>query len=150
VYGVFEFQAQVETLRGTLGKLGFSASEMTVLEGQSGIRTLDLSGEQGGLAKRVLRFEERLTDERREIGKYIQALARGRWVVLVNMPHDDTETKERLHRAFQQHRLLRPPAQRGTQGLSRPLIRKDRSARRAVISASNKKSRRYWIQGRYQ
>lgn len=102
MYGVFEYQAQVETLRGTLGKLGFSASEKTVLEGQSGIRTLDLSGEQGGLAKRVLRFEERLTDERREIGKYIQALARGRWVVLVNMPHDDTETKERLHRAFQQ------------------------------------------------
>ena len=102
VYGVFEHHEQVETLSGILGRLGFSASEMAVLEGQSGIEALDLSGEQGGLAKRFLRFKEGLTDERREIGKYIQALAAGKWVVLVNMPQDDTETKERLHAAFQQ------------------------------------------------
>ena len=87
-------------VKDALGNLGIPAAEITALEGESGIRTLDLSGEQGGAAKRFLRFTEGVTDKRREIGEYIIALQEGRQVVMVNMPADDAKTKEHLRLAF--------------------------------------------------
>ena len=102
VYGVFARTRQIEVLQSALRSMGIPTSEITVLEGESGILALDLSGEQGGAAKRFLTFTEGVTDERREIGKYIVALREGRQVVMINMPADDTNTKEHLRLAFQQ------------------------------------------------
>ena len=64
VYGVFARTGQIEVLQSALSSLGIPTSEITVLDGESGIQALDLSGEQGGAAKQFLRFTEDVADSR--------------------------------------------------------------------------------------
>ena len=56
VYGIFAHSGQMEALRRSIAAVGLTAANMPLLEGQSGIEALDLSGEQGGKVEKFLRF----------------------------------------------------------------------------------------------
>ena len=102
LYGVFEQPEQVSVLRDAVDALEVPFEQLTVLEGEPGLRQLDSSGTHGGLFTRLVRFTQGMTDEHHEIRKYRQALEQGRLVVLVNMKHDNAHTKEQLRLAFKQ------------------------------------------------
>jgi|GEM_PF-6566476 len=102
LYGVFEQPQQVMALRDSIEGDLSSHVQLSVLEGDSGVRQLDSSGMRGGLFARLVRVVQGMTDEQSEIDKYRHALLQGRIVVLVDLPRDNANAKELLRLAFHQ------------------------------------------------
>ncbi|PYE56435.1 hypothetical protein [Deinococcus yavapaiensis] len=86
LYGVFEDLESVLLLSERLLALGLGDEQVQVLEGEEGVRSLDVDGRHHGLVARLVRALQGMTDERMHVEAYVRHLLRGRYVVAVTFP----------------------------------------------------------------
>lgn len=86
LYGVFEDLESVLLLSERLLALGLGDEQVQILEGDEGVRSLDVDGRHHGLVTRFVRALQGMTDERMHVETYVRHLLRGRLVVAVTFP----------------------------------------------------------------
>lgn len=100
VYAIMDDLTAVRDLSQGLLELDYGDLQVQVLEGHDGVKELDLDGRHHGVVARMVRSMQGITDEREHIGRYVQALLKGCYVVAVAVPPKKPNAVRRIAGAF--------------------------------------------------
>ena len=96
VCGILDTEAAVQGAVRDLQAAGFSAEEVEGLAGAEGERRIDPTGQEHGLAARLLRFIQRAGDDESKHSKiYEQAMEAGHFAVGVTAKSEEDREKAR-------------------------------------------------------
>ena len=96
IAAAFDLQAQAGATAAKLVDAGWSSDEITVLVGESGLESLDVSGEEHGILGRVIRVLQQMGDEQKFLARYAEDLQAGAVVLMI--PAEEDDKKDEVHR----------------------------------------------------
>ncbi len=95
IAAAFELHEQAAAAEAQLVTAGWSSEEITVLVGESGLESLDVSGAEHGIIGRAIRVLQQMGDEQLFLARYAEDLHAGAVVLLI--PTGDSDKKAYVH-----------------------------------------------------
>lgn len=95
IAAAFELHEQAAAAEARLVEAGWVSEEITVLVGDSGLESLDVSGSEHGFLGRAIRVLQQMGDEQKFLARYAEDLKLGAVVLLI--PAEDSDKKSQVH-----------------------------------------------------